>query len=240
MMRNVVLFAACLVISSCFVFVQTACAEDDMVRISPESDTVTGYTGCPVEAETCTPSDVRASTIPSFWIDKHEITYEEYWSCIERKQCTKMHAFWVSSHPRTDETASLAAELSYEQAEEYCKAQGKRLPTQQEWLAAAMGNTVRKYTWGDAFEPTAAAPSLLITKKPSTTVMDYPRDQINGIYDMSGNGCEWIESTPSGEYYENTKCIDMRSRPCMGVFPAPLYQQIGVQLDEWMAARCVK
>ena len=41
---------------------------------------------------------------------------------------------------------------SHEEADEYCRALGKRLPTTYEWQYAAQGNSTRRYPWGDVID----------------------------------------------------------------------------------------
>ena len=44
--------------------------------------------------------------------------------------------------------------VSHEEADEYCRALGKRLPTTYEWQYAAQGNSTRRYPWGDVLDTT--------------------------------------------------------------------------------------
>lgn len=176
-----------------------AYAQDDMVRIPATGDTVTGYKGCSFTNMSCKESDVESVTIKAFYIDKHEMTYNN----------------------------TLEPYLAvYHIAKTTCESMGKRLPTEEEWLAAAMQDGIQNYTWGNEYISTAAAPSILVSNASDNhQIMQHPMDYTHGLYDMSGNGCEWV-------YVEDNKIevscdlYYVTPRYCMGAAPLPLYQQV--------------
>ncbi len=105
-------------------------------------------------------------------------------------------------------------QISYEDAMEYCKWAGRRLPTEAEWeLAARGGNGGTTFFWGDDI--------TLLKNKANTwegefpventktdgyefraPVKSYPPNEY-GLYDMAGNVWEWTSDWYNTNYYKN-------------------------------------
>ena len=86
------------------------------------------------------------------------------------------------------------ADVSYMEAESYCKSMGKRLPTEEEWEKAARGSDGRIWPWGNKFETGMAN---TIESKENRTVQggSFTADMSPyGVYDMAGNLMEWTSS----------------------------------------------
>lgn len=73
----------------------------------------------------------------------------------------------------------------------YCEAAGGRLPSADEWIAAASGKEGRLYPWGDAFDG-AAWPYLDARLNAARPCADAPSANTpGGIADMGNNVSEW-------------------------------------------------
>jgi formylglycine-generating enzyme required for sulfatase activity len=87
-----------------------------------------------------------------------------------------------------------AVRMSWETAGDYARHYGLRLPTADEWEAAARGNTERRYPWGDD----APGPSVNTYRAGDGHLYTSPVGSLEdvsafGCEDMGGNVAEWVE-----------------------------------------------
>lgn len=133
-------------------------------------------------AEDETPHTVHLS---AFTIDKFEVTQEQFEKVM-------------GNNPSDFNGKNLPVEqVTWYEARDYCKAVGKRLPTEAEWEKAARGGTQTIYTWGDAIDSDHAW--YWDNSKRSTHSVGIRKPNTLGLYDMSGNVWEWV-----GDYYGDT------------------------------------
>jgi formylglycine-generating enzyme required for sulfatase activity len=133
-------------------------------------------------AEDETPHTVHLS---AFTIDKFEVTQEQFEKVME-------------NNPSDFHGKNLPVEqVTWYEARDYCKAVGKRLPTEAEWEKAARGGTDTIYYWGNTingdyswyWENSKRTSHPVGTRKPNAF----------GLHDMFGNVWEWM-----ADYYEDT------------------------------------
>ena len=123
----------------------------------------------------------------AFEIDKFEVTHAEF------KKFRPDHVIpeGKEKHPVT--------EVTYFDAEEYCDAAGKRLPTGAEWEKAARGTDGREYPWGDEFD-TSKVNTIESGSNSTSPVGAFPAGASpSGAMDMSGNVWEWVDEWASDE-----------------------------------------
>ena len=175
---------------------------------------------------------VHAVTVEPFCMDVTEVTAGAYQECAERGACRPPESTvrWsditgemkdrdspacTGNQPNKDRLAMNC--VSWEDADAFCRAAGKRLPAEAEWeFAAAGGEERRRYPWGSA-PPSARllnacdrACAELIVKQGNTQrpmldeddgaaqvapVGSYPEGVSRfGMLDMAGNVWEWTAS----------------------------------------------
>ncbi|MDB4936076.1 MAG: Serine/threonine kinase, partial [Labilithrix sp.] len=106
-------------------------------------------------------------TLHAYCMDKLEVTAAAYRACSDRGDCkraglTNKWPEMTAKDARTydpqcngnPELTSRASHpincVDWNMADRFCKAEGKRLPTEAEWEFAARGSDGRMYPWGDA------------------------------------------------------------------------------------------
>ncbi|MEZ4301908.1 MAG: SUMF1/EgtB/PvdO family nonheme iron enzyme [Polyangiaceae bacterium] len=110
-------------------------------------------------------------TLDTFCIDIYEVTAEAYKACSDKGECKRPAP--VPDYPKSDSTSeadhtkakTALAEMcnfgkpgrekhpincvSWSMADEYCRVNDRRLPTEAEWELAARSHDGRKFPWGD-------------------------------------------------------------------------------------------
>ena len=137
--------------------------------------------------------------LPAFKIDKYEVTNEQYAKVVKDFQY----------YP--EEAHMPAVFISQIEAQHYCKALGKRLPSEQEWEKAARGTDGRLYPWGDEFDESAAVTNETAEGRAADVGSREKGASPYGAMDMAGNVWEWTTGyeTPysilrGGSFYEDS------------------------------------
>lgn len=157
--------------------------------------------GCEKTDKDCYPDEqpLHKLKINSFLISKYEVTVKEYKSfCLATKrQMPPAPSWgWIDNHPMVY--------ISWQDAVDYAKWMGARLPTEAEWEYAAKGGKLSKgYEFsgsnnydevGWSYENSNSSTQSIGLKKPNEL----------GIYDMSGNAWEWVNDNYEIFYYEKS------------------------------------
>jgi formylglycine-generating enzyme required for sulfatase activity len=135
--------------------------------------------------------------VSPFFIDRTEVTVAAYLKCTKARDCKVPYhqpgCNGTGKKPRLQHPMNCISKLN---AERYCRAQGKRLPTTAEWQAAAGGTDGRRYPWGNE-----AAGEQLCWQRRSNGLEDtcpvgsFPQGASPfGALDMAGNVAEWTST----------------------------------------------
>ncbi|MBW2261508.1 MAG: formylglycine-generating enzyme family protein, partial [Deltaproteobacteria bacterium] len=125
--------------------------------------------------------------VSTFWIDTHEVTNEAFDACIKAGACKKHERYKGFMGPDQP-----AVGLTWYNAEAYCSWTGKRLPTEAEWEKAARGPDGDIYPWGND-APTCGLAHFRGCTPPTTLAVGSFAPGHYGLYDMAGNGYEWVQ-----------------------------------------------
>jgi iron(II)-dependent oxidoreductase len=149
--------------------------------------------------------------LKAFYIDRHEVTNREYKKFVDAtghrvpfvdEEWAEEYNWKSNTYPpgKGDHPVVL---VSWEDAQEYARWAGKRLPTEAEWEKAARGGLEDKlWPWGDEWAPEKVN-TWESGIKGTQPVESYPPNQY-GLYDMAGNVWEWCADWYASDFYQQS------------------------------------
>ena len=142
---------------------------------------------------------IKEIEIDEFFIDIYEVTQKNY------KKVT-------GKNPSAFKGNNLPLEsVTWDEANQYCRKVGKRLPTEAEWEKAAKGGKNANYVWGNEVESNKAnfcdascshgwkEDQFSDGFENTAPVGSFPPNGY-GLYDMAGNVYEWVADWYEGDY----------------------------------------
>jgi len=125
--------------------------------------------------------------IESFYMDIYEVTQKDFLSVMGK-------------NPSKFKGGRLPVEsVLWQEANDYCKKVGKRLPTEAEWEKAARAGTATSYYWGDLLDDDYLWHSKNSSEK--THIVGEKKPNQFGLHDMLGNVYEWVYDWFDYSYY---------------------------------------
>lgn len=181
-----------------------AASDDAMIRLSGGVFTMGSDHGLPDERP------AHTVAVAAFSIDRRPVTNAEFAAFLQRIGDTR-NARGENLFDADDGDARLhkvgdtwRADAGFEQhpvieaswygARDYCRALGKRLPTEAEWEFAARGTAGRIYPWGDT-PPTPDHARFATGYGRTIAVGSLPAGATpEGVLDLAGNVHQWTSS----------------------------------------------
>lgn len=153
----------------------------------------------------------RRVYLDAFWMDRYEVSNVEYLRFVLGTGAD-WPKFWRESP--FPEKASLhpVINVSWQEADAFCRWAGKRLPTEAEWEKAARGVDGRIFPWGN--EPAGWLKSNIAHpgskrgfKYPPLAKIDRYDKGLSpyGVYQMAGNVSEWVSDWFDPTYYRQAQ-----------------------------------
>jgi gamma-glutamyl hercynylcysteine S-oxide synthase len=155
----------------------------------------------------------RRVWLDAFTIDRDEVSIAEYLAFLQRQRQESpeplSRLIWhiITVHFMPDQVIASwpALYVTWSEANEFCRAHGKRLLTEAEWEKAARGNDGNLFPWGR----TAPAPGLAVFGQyhvheiPLVAAVNSGEEGQSpfGIRHMAGNVGEWVQDWFGFDYY---------------------------------------
>ncbi|MCA9322612.1 MAG: SUMF1/EgtB/PvdO family nonheme iron enzyme, partial [Planctomycetes bacterium] len=177
--------------------------------------------------------------VKEFYIDLREVTHGDYWSkfyvhleskaekaaylprYIDQREGEK--SLWYPDGetgeylPLPDQMLLPVSGVDWSAAQAYAASQGKRLPTEAEWIAAfasAPGKN-EAYPWGNAYIEGLAVDKKAGVSAPLAAEGRLAGRSAFGIYDLSGNVKEWTSTSSEGKDFETVDDIPRGENVCI-------------------------
>lgn len=130
---------------------------------------------------------VRVFITNDFYIDKFEVTQKDFADVMGYNPA------YYQGDKCSDECP--VESITWDEANSYCNAVGKRLPTAAEWEYAARGGTTTRHYWGNDVNNRYLWYKNNSGKRPKPVGGKLPNEY--GLYDMEGNVFEYVQDCDS-------------------------------------------
>ena len=138
-------------------------------------------------------------SIKTFQLAKAAVTVAQYAECVSKGACTEPGTSSYCNWGKTGLGSHPVNCVNWDQAQQYAKFKGARLPSEAEFeYAATSGGRNQKYPWGNE-EPTSEL--AVFNTDRTMPVCSRPKgNTAQGLCDMSGNVWQWMQDKYRGSY----------------------------------------
>jgi formylglycine-generating enzyme required for sulfatase activity len=126
-------------------------------------------------------------TLEPYWLDRFEVNNNQYATFLAETE-NEAPSSWRNGSPPARQDNYPVRGITWENANDYCNWQNKRLPGEAEWEVAARGAQNFFFPWGDE-EKSVSLPGD--GTYPSGGLP--PNRSSFGLFDMAGNVWEWVD-----------------------------------------------
>jgi sulfatase modifying factor 1 len=150
----------------------------------------------------------RTISLETFSIDRYEVTNYQYQQFVLATGHRKAGppSRYAKSIGKMRGTNQPVVYVSWDDANEYCRWKGKRLPTEAEWEKAMRGTDGRLWPWGSQEKPNGANWARVQDGHDvSSRVGAFHTDKSPyGVMDGAGNVMEWVADWYQESYYKES------------------------------------
>ena len=140
--------------------------------------------------------------LDAYWMDETEVTNAMYAKCVSAGECDQPGGSYYGDSSYTNHPVVY---VDWNDAQNYCRWTGGKLPTEAEWEKAARSGLEEKdYPWGDAnpvcTQGAENGAQFADCRGDTKPVGGFSANGY-GLFDMSGNVREWVSDWYDGGYY---------------------------------------
>lgn len=150
----------------------------------------------------------RTIFLGAYSIDQYEVTNHQYQQFVTSTGHRKpgLPSRYAKSGSKVRGVNQPVVYVSWDDASEYCRWKGRRLPTEAEWEKAMRGTDGRLWPWGNKDQANGANWARVQDgHEVSASVGSFQADQSPyGVMDGAGNVIEWVADWYDETYYRNS------------------------------------
>jgi formylglycine-generating enzyme required for sulfatase activity len=136
----------------------------------------------------------RECAVEAYALAAHPVTEAEYERYVSATEVAPPE-HWRGRKPPVGRARHPVVGVSLEEARQYARWSGLRLPTEAEWTSAVRGAEGRSYPWGEACgEGKTCQCSVVGADGPASVDAHAAGSTPDGVADLLGNVWEWVEA----------------------------------------------